>query len=116
MLKVIFIFQALSKNGKIFGNGIMVGVQPCIDKVSNQNICSLISIFLQSIIESSVGTSLTPAVANKSLGAMRPLTAAYHASQSQNEVNFTHYDVECTLSSYRLFPQIPIHHKKIMAL
>lgn len=38
MLKVIFIFQALSKNGKIFGNGIMVGVQPCIDKVSNYNI------------------------------------------------------------------------------
>ncbi len=25
--------QALSKNGKVFGNGIMVGVQPCIDKV-----------------------------------------------------------------------------------
>ena len=25
--------QALSKNGKIYGNGIMVGVQPCIDKV-----------------------------------------------------------------------------------
>ena len=26
--------QALSKNGKVFGNGIMVGVQQCIDKVS----------------------------------------------------------------------------------
>jgi len=25
--------QALSKNGKIFGSDIMVGVQPCIDKV-----------------------------------------------------------------------------------
>ena len=25
--------QALSKNGKVYGNGIMVGVQPCIDKV-----------------------------------------------------------------------------------
>lgn len=31
---LLFIFQALSKNGKIFGNDIMVGVQPCIDKVS----------------------------------------------------------------------------------
>ena len=27
--------QALSKNGKVFGNGIMVGVQQCIDKVSD---------------------------------------------------------------------------------
>ena len=26
--------QALSKNGKVYGNGIMIGVQPCIDKVS----------------------------------------------------------------------------------
>ena len=26
--------QALSKNGKVYGNGIMVGVQQCIDKVS----------------------------------------------------------------------------------
>ena len=29
------ILQALSKNGKVFGNGIMVGVQQCIDKVSD---------------------------------------------------------------------------------
>lgn len=28
--------QALSKNGKVFGNGIMVGVQRCIDKVRNR--------------------------------------------------------------------------------
>ena len=28
------LLQALSKNGKVYGNGIMVGVQPCIDKVS----------------------------------------------------------------------------------
>lgn len=27
------VLQALSKNGKVYGNGIMVGVQPCIDKV-----------------------------------------------------------------------------------
>ena len=25
--------QALSKNGKVYSNGIMIGVQPCIDKV-----------------------------------------------------------------------------------
>ena len=27
--------KALSKNGKILGNSIMVGVTPCIDKVSD---------------------------------------------------------------------------------
>ena len=26
--------KSLSKNGKVFGNSIMVGVTPCIDKVS----------------------------------------------------------------------------------
>ena len=30
--------QALSKNGKVFGNGIMVGVQMCIDKVGLTNV------------------------------------------------------------------------------
>ena len=34
ILYSVFHFQALSKNGKIFGSDIMVGVQPCIDKVS----------------------------------------------------------------------------------
>ena len=27
--------KALSKNGKVFGNSIMVGVAPCIDKVNS---------------------------------------------------------------------------------
>ena len=32
--------QALSKNGKVYGNGIMVGVQQCIDKVRQlEKIC-----------------------------------------------------------------------------
>lgn len=35
VLYSILYLQALSKNGKIFGNGIMVGVQQCIDKVKN---------------------------------------------------------------------------------
>lgn len=48
--------QALSKNGKIFGTDIMVGVQPCIDKVSNivlfQNlfICALCSLLLNLLL------------------------------------------------------------------
>ena len=35
IIHVITDMQALSKNGKVFGNGIMVGVQQCIDKVSD---------------------------------------------------------------------------------
>ncbi|XP_065918651.1 nucleoporin NUP35-like [Dysidea avara] len=66
--------KALSKNGKVFGSDIMVGVQPCIDK---------------SVIESeqsTVANSLTTTIPNRSLGNMRPLTAAYHATQAHNEV------------------------------
>lgn len=34
MMMLLFLLpQALSKNGKVYGNGIMIGVQPCIDKV-----------------------------------------------------------------------------------
>ena len=33
--------QALSKNGKVYGNGIMVGVQPCIDKVGRLLMCCM---------------------------------------------------------------------------
>lgn len=30
---MFFSFQALSKNGKVYGSDIMVGVMPCIEKV-----------------------------------------------------------------------------------
>ncbi len=30
--------KALSKDGKIFGEAIMIGVKPCIDKVSDNSI------------------------------------------------------------------------------
>lgn len=39
VLHIYWLFQALSKNGKVFGNDIMVGVQPCIDKVSVNMLC-----------------------------------------------------------------------------
>ena len=39
MFCIYWLFQALSKNGKVFGNDIMVGVQPCIDKVSVNMLC-----------------------------------------------------------------------------
>ena len=33
--------QAMSKNGKIFDNGIMIGVKQCIDKVLRVPTCTL---------------------------------------------------------------------------
>ena len=38
------LMQALSKNGKIFDNGIMIGVKQCIDKVLTVPTCTLYSI------------------------------------------------------------------------
>lgn len=35
--------KALSKDGKVFGDSIMVGVKPCIDKVST---CGYLSVYL----------------------------------------------------------------------
>ena len=31
--------KVLSKNGKVFGGSIMVGVAPCIDKVGTATLC-----------------------------------------------------------------------------
>lgn len=105
----MFHFQALSKNGKIFGSDIMVGVQPCIDKVSVKCIYHFLClIILQSIIESSVTNSVTSTVPNKNLSTMRPLTAAYHASQSCNEVNvFFQYGNEFFLQVVPSNPNTP---------
>ena len=44
--------QALSKNGKVYGNGIMVGVQPCIDKVGRLLVCCVSDQLCLSILPS----------------------------------------------------------------
>jgi nuclear pore complex protein Nup53 len=75
--------KALSKNGKVYGNGIMIGVQPCIDK---------------RVVESyvpgseSVPQSLGPAAPTPSSkpSTIRPLTAAYQASSGVNQVAPAH--------------------------
>ena len=46
IIHVITYVQALSKNGKVFGNGIMVGVQQCIDKVSDVYLHASMAIIL----------------------------------------------------------------------
>ncbi|KAL3841974.1 hypothetical protein ACJMK2_020050 [Sinanodonta woodiana] len=75
--------KALSKNGKILGGSIMIGVTPCIDKkvmeedkengisISTPNTSRLTS------TQSSISKGSTP---------IRPLTAAYKAARSDTEV------------------------------
>ncbi|KAG9489055.1 hypothetical protein GDO78_005194 [Eleutherodactylus coqui] len=72
--------KALSKDGKIFGDCIMVGVKPCIDK-------SLMESSEKASV-SSVYSIITPPVKdiNAPRSGMRPLAAAYRASTSPYKV------------------------------
>lgn len=81
--------KALSKNGKVFGGSIMIGVLPCIDKSimsdekENYNISQMMAsgtpgnLSLQNSMTASGSTRNTP---------IRPLTAAYKAAKNENEV------------------------------
>ncbi|XP_076471223.1 nucleoporin NUP35-like isoform X2 [Babylonia areolata] len=76
--------KALSKNGKVYGGRMMIGVLPCIDKnvmanKENADLCSTpITPQLSSAeLNSSMTNSGTP---------IRPLIAAYSASRSEYEV------------------------------
>ncbi|XP_060944273.1 nucleoporin NUP35 [Limanda limanda] len=61
--------KALSKDGKVFGDAIMVGVKPCIDK---------------SVMDSSEAVS--SALPSTPRSAIRPLSAAYRSSSSDYQV------------------------------
>ncbi|KAM9347006.1 nucleoporin NUP35 isoform 2-T2 [Symphorus nematophorus] len=70
--------KALSKDGKVFGDAIMVGVKPCIDK---------------SVMESSAAVSpplptsfSSPVLPSTPRSAIRPLSAAYRGSASDYQV------------------------------
>lgn len=70
--------KALSKDGKVFGDAIMVGVKPCIDK---------------SVMESSAAVSpplstsfASPVLPSTPRSAIRPLSAAYRSSASDYQV------------------------------
>ncbi|KAL8602010.1 hypothetical protein ACOMHN_008501 [Nucella lapillus] len=75
--------KALSKNGKVYGGRMMIGVLACIDKnvmsnKENVDLCSTpITPQLSTDLNSSVRSAGTP---------IRPLTAAYTASRSEYEV------------------------------
>ncbi|XP_063070510.1 nucleoporin NUP35 isoform X2 [Engraulis encrasicolus] len=78
--------KALSKDGKVFGEAIMIGVKSCIDKGVMEGSVERLS--------SSSSVFSTPAKANGTPGgpvstprsAMRPLSAAYRASSSDYQV------------------------------
>ncbi|XP_062287881.1 nucleoporin NUP35 [Scomber scombrus] len=70
--------KALSKDGKVFGDAIMVGVKPCIDK-SVMDCSEAIS----SPLSSSFSSSFLPSTPRS---AIRPLSAAYRSSGSDYQV------------------------------
>ncbi|XP_033473003.1 nucleoporin NUP35 isoform X2 [Epinephelus lanceolatus] len=70
--------KALSKDGKVFGDAIMVGVKPCIDK-SVMDSCAAVS----SPLSTSFSSSVLPSTPRS---AIRPLSAAYRNSGSDYQV------------------------------
>ncbi|KAM4557761.1 nucleoporin NUP35 [Odontesthes bonariensis] len=71
--------KALSKDGKVFGDSIMVGVKPCIDK-SVMESGEVVSTPLSSSFSSSAVLPSTPR------SAIRPLSASYRSSGSDYQV------------------------------
>ncbi|XP_015261578.1 PREDICTED: nucleoporin NUP53 isoform X3 [Gekko japonicus] len=80
--------KALSKDGRIFGESIMIGVKPCIDKSVMENIdrsyasspCSSFTPPMKTL-----GTPVQPSSAQR-ISTMRPLATAYKASTSDYQV------------------------------
>ncbi|XP_022091745.1 nucleoporin NUP53-like isoform X2 [Acanthaster planci] len=80
--------KALSKNGKVFGGNIMIGVTPCIDKSVMEGGDQCNASTLQSSTPSRY--PMTPQAdeveTSKHPSSIRPLTAAYKAASSNHEV------------------------------
>ncbi|XP_069090231.1 nucleoporin NUP35 [Pleurodeles waltl] len=80
--------KALSKDGRVFGESIMVGVKPCIDKSvmessDRSSACSTSSVFSPPV--RTIGTPVQSATTPRAT-TMRPLAAAYKASTSDYQV------------------------------
>ncbi|XP_077175490.1 nucleoporin NUP35-like isoform X1 [Paroedura picta] len=80
--------KALSKDGRIFGESIMIGVKPCIDKSVMENTerssaSSPSSSFTPPM--KTLGTPVQPSSAQR-ISTMRPLATAYKASTSDYQV------------------------------
>ncbi|NXO85011.1 NUP35 protein, partial [Sitta europaea] len=81
--------KALSKDGRIFGESVMIGVKPCIDKSVMENLersstSSMSSIFTPPT--KSAGTPVQAANNSARISTMRPLATAYKASTSDYQV------------------------------
>ncbi|NXT27877.1 NUP35 protein, partial [Syrrhaptes paradoxus] len=81
--------KALSKDGRIFGDSIMIGVKLCTDKSVMENFersstSSVSSVFTPPT--KSVGTPVQPANNTARISTMRPLATAYKASPSDYQV------------------------------
>ncbi|CAN0201532.1 unnamed protein product [Bubo scandiacus] len=81
--------KALSKDGRIFGESLMIGVKPCIDKSVMENFersstPSTSSVFTPPT--KSVSTPVQPANNSARISTMRPLATAYKASSSDYQV------------------------------
>ncbi|XP_071418729.1 nucleoporin NUP35 isoform X2 [Pithys albifrons albifrons] len=81
--------KALSKDGRIFGESIMIGVKPCIDKSVMENFerssaTSMSSVFTPPT--KSAGTPVQPSNNTTRISTMRPLATAYKASTSDYQV------------------------------
>ncbi|XP_033899342.3 nucleoporin NUP35-like isoform X1 [Acipenser ruthenus] len=80
--------KALSKDGKVFGEAIMIGVKPCIDKSvmeSSEKGSTSGSSIVFTPPSQMIGTPSHPANTPRSTS-MRPLAAAYKASSSDYQV------------------------------
>ncbi|XP_076819094.1 nucleoporin NUP35-like isoform X2 [Clavelina lepadiformis] len=80
--------KALSRNGKIFPGNVMVGVMPCIDvkiMFGSNHLSARTPAVIQSPAASNTSQSGTP-LRHKKPGSIRPLTAAYNAASSDNQV------------------------------
>ncbi|XP_069464407.1 nucleoporin NUP35 isoform X3 [Ambystoma mexicanum] len=80
--------KALSKDGRVFGESIMVGVKPCIDKAvmegcERSSVSSTSSVFTPPV--NTIGTPSQPASTPRTT-TMRPLAAAYKASTNDYQV------------------------------
>lgn len=79
--------KALSKDGKIFGDTIMIGVKPCIEKIVTENSERGTS-FTSSAFTPPVKTLGTPSQTSNTpkTAAMRPLAATYKVSSNDYQV------------------------------
>ncbi|KFR03126.1 Nucleoporin NUP53, partial [Opisthocomus hoazin] len=81
--------KALSKDGRIFGESIMIGVKPCIDKSVMENFERSSTSSVSSVFTPPTklfGTPVQPANNTTRISTMRPLATAYKASTSDYQV------------------------------